>query len=215
MKKFKKLFAISFMLLTVMLFIQKSPFALIYPPGNAISQLNVTVIPEGFYNIGFNNLEIRDTAKAYLRDLSFPYAKIDSSSAVIDSSTFTGNFIFTNTSNGNYYLVIKHRNSIETWSASGVTILGDSVRSYNFTDSATKAFGNNMILVGSRYCIYGGDVNQDGYVDASDAALTENSAISFSFGYVNTDVTGDSFVDASDLAIIDNNTYNFVSVIRP
>jgi hypothetical protein len=66
-----------------------------------------------------------------------------------------------------------------------------------------------------RYAIYGGDVNQDGTVDATDVSAIDNDAANFIGGYVVTDLTGDEFVDGTDFAIADNNAANFVSVVRP
>jgi hypothetical protein len=54
--------------------------------------------------------------------------------------------------NGKYYIVAKHRNHIETWSAVPVTFANDTTF-YNFTTSADKAFGNNMKLTDPDYVI--------------------------------------------------------------
>jgi hypothetical protein len=66
-----------------------------------------------------------------------------------------------------------------------------------------------------RFAVYGGDVNRDGAVDATDVALIDNDAFGFLGGYLVTDLTGDNFVDGTDFAIADNNAANFVSVARP
>jgi len=113
-----------------------------------------------------------------------------------------------------YYVVVKHRNSIETWSATPQSFSGGSIN-YNFKTSSSQAFGNNIIQVGTVWCIYSGDVNQDGFIDGSDGLLIDNDAANFITGYVSTDINGDNFVDGSDAVIADNNAFNFVSVIRP
>ncbi|MBK8382802.1 MAG: hypothetical protein IPL16_13130 [Ignavibacteria bacterium] len=61
-------------------------------------------------------------------------------------------------------------------------------------------------MVGSKFCIYSGDINQDGVIDASDLSVADNDASTGESGYVITDVTGDDFVDAQDLSIVDNNS---------
>jgi hypothetical protein len=66
-----------------------------------------------------------------------------------------------------------------------------------------------------RFAIFGGDVNQDGTVDATDVSTIDNDASNFISGYVVTDLTGDDFVDGTDFSIADNNAANFVSVVRP
>ncbi|MBK7253193.1 MAG: hypothetical protein IPI04_04535 [Ignavibacteria bacterium] len=177
--------------------------------------VNITLILQGFYNLTTLKLNKRDTVTAYLRNTSSPFLIVDSAKAVIDSITFDGAFYFNNTSSGTYYIEIKHRNSIETWSSSGVVINAGGVTAYNFTAAASRAYGNNMILKGTKYCIYSGDVNQDGIIDASDLSEVDNDAFNSLSGYVRTDVTGDDFVDAEDVSIVDNNAYNSVSVVRP
>ena len=86
---------------------------------------------------------------------------------------------------------------------------------YDFSDASTKAYGNNMTLKGSKYCIYSGDVNKDETVDASDISSIDNDANNSVSGYVNTDLTGDDFVDAQDLSVVDNNATLGVSTVAP
>ncbi|MEO8211421.1 MAG: hypothetical protein ABI840_12755 [bacterium] len=179
------------------------------------TRLNITLAPEGFYNLSTLKLNMSDTVTAYIRNSTSPFVKVDSSKAVIDSITLTGAFFFNNASSGTYYIAVKHRNSIETWSNTGVFLTNGSVINYNFTFAATQAFGSNLILKGTKYCIYSGDVNQDGTVDLTDLSLIDNDAYNFVSGYVNTDITGDNYVDLEDLSIADNNAYNFVSKVVP
>ncbi|MBK6878482.1 MAG: hypothetical protein IPG99_19135 [Ignavibacteria bacterium] len=72
-----------------------------------------------------------------------------------------------------------------------------------------------MKQVGNRFCIHGGDVNQDGIADGTDLSQADNDAANFALGYLPTDVNGDFIVDAADLALIDNNAYNGVISITP
>ncbi|MBK9403899.1 MAG: hypothetical protein IPN57_05120 [Ignavibacteria bacterium] len=149
----------------------------------------------------------RDTVKIYLHQTTSPYNIIDSSKSVIDSLTFRGIFKFYNTAPGTYYLAIKHFNSIETWSKSGgVPMTLSDTTFYDFTTSNSQAYGNNLKLKGGKYCIYGGNVNGDAIVDASDLSDVDNdSNAGLSGMYLRSDVNGDGFVDASDITIVDNN----------
>jgi len=179
----------------------------------------IKLIMEGFYNPGTGKLNKRDTVRAYLRNITTPFAIIDSAKSVIDSVTFTGSFLFTNTPTGTYYIQTKHRNSIETWSKSGGQpyTLG-SILSYDFTSAALQSYGSNMIQVNAsplRFGVYSGDINQDGTVDASDVSEVDNDSYISLSGYVRTDVTGDNFVDATDVSIIDNNANSSVNLVRP
>lgn len=115
--------------------------------------------------------------------------------------------------NGNYYIAIKHRNSIETVSATPISFSSNTT-TFNF-DALSKAFGNNLYGVGSDYLIYGGDNNQDGLVDSSDMIATDNDVTAFATGYLVTDVNGDGLVDSSDMILIDNNASAFISSVLP
>ena len=190
------------------------------PAGVTLTSANVIVkvIPEGFYNLSTQKLNSRDTVRAYLHSDISPYNVIDSAIAITDSVSFAGTFRFSGAPNGIYFLAVKHRNSIGTWSATGVSVTAGSTVNYDFTSSASQSYGNNLTQVNAsplRYAIYSGDVNLDGITDASDLSEADNDALNSLSGYVRTDVTGDDFVDAADVSIIDNNSFNSVSVITP
>lgn len=176
----------------------------------------ITFAQEGFYNTGTNKLNIRDTSRIVLRNVSSPYAIVDSAKGVSDSSTLNCPVTFVSANTGTYYIVVKHRNSIETWSKSGGQALTRGTQlNYNFVTANSQAFGNNQVFKSPVYCIFSGDVNQSGNVDISDLGLIENDALFLTSGYVITDLTGDYFVDLADLAIADNNSYFFVSKVTP
>jgi len=142
---------------------------------------------------------------------------VDQTTAVVSTN---GSVVlkFSTAPSGTYYLVVKHRNSIETWSANGIAVTRGGSVNYDFSNSSSQAFGSNMIQVDAspvRFAIFSGDVNQDGVVDATDAGAIDNDAFNFVTGYVNTDITGDDLVDATDAAIADNNAANFVGKIVP
>ncbi len=176
-------------------------------------KLNLTCLIEGFYN-SYNNSMSRDTVRTYMRNNTSPYIIVDSNTAVLDS-TGKGIISFPRITNGTfYYLQVNHRNSIETWSATTQRFQNGTMN-YNFTTAASQAYGNNLVLKNGKYCIYSGDVNQDGIIDASDLGQVDNAVYNYTSGYVQTDLNGDDFVDSSDLAIVDNNASQFISAIKP
>jgi hypothetical protein len=180
-----------------------------------ITTLSITAIPEGFYNLGLNRLNMRDTVRAYLRNIVPPYAKVDSAKAVLDSITFTGDFKFVCAPSSTYYLSLNHRNTIETWASSTRTIVKGLTYPVDFTTAQSNAYGNNMIKKGTKWCLYSGDINQDGSVDLSDMVILDNDNLNFVTGYVPSDVNGDNASDLSDMVIIDNNNAAFVSKKAP
>ena len=182
-----------------------SPFA------NRISTLNLTCIIQGFWN---GTSMVQDTARIYLRNTTSPYAITDSSKVFL-GPTGNSSISFINTGTATKYINVKHRNSIELWSASGVAFKLDSTVTYDFTTAANKAYSSNQILNGGKWCMHNGNVNGDLFVDLADVLQTYNAANLFTVGYVITDLTGDNFVDLTDVLIAYNNATNFVTVITP
>jgi hypothetical protein len=180
--------------------------------------LNVKVISEGFVYVGSNSCSnvnfsnISDKYSVSLRSGALPYNVIDTAIVKIDSVTFSGICYFKNALPGNYYISINHRNSLETWSTNPVAV-STMPKTYDFTSTSSKAFGNNMVLKSGDWCIYSGDVNQDERIDLSDVLQISNDANSFVTGV--TDLNADGTTDLSDLVITSNNATNFVATIRP
>jgi hypothetical protein len=115
---------------------------------------------------------------------------------------------------GSHYIVLKHRNALETWSATPVA-MGSNV-SYDFTTAANKAYGSNQANMGSgKFAIYSGDVNQDGAIESTDYYLMENDLLAILFGYYPTDITGDGVVESSDYYLMENNIIQTIFVARP
>ena len=165
---------------------------------------------EGFWN-GTDMVE--DTMTVKLHSAVSPYNAVDSASALV--GTWGGQFCFFNAPPGDYYVSVHHRNTIETWSSVPLTFNMNGFEYYSFKDDVTTAYGNNQVLKLTKYCFYGGDVDQNGFVDATDLVSVFNDANLFTTGYVPTDLTGDDLVDVTDLLIAFNNANSFVSVIRP
>jgi len=179
---------------------------------------SIKLIMQGFYNSSSNAMSMDDTVRVYLRNTSAPFAIVDSAKEIINRITLKAAFKFPNATAGTYYLQLKHRNSIETWSNTGLAYIPGTTLNHDFTFAQNMAFGLNQIQVDAsplRFALYSGDVNQDGTIDASDLSNVDNDAFSSVSGYVNTDLNGDDLVDATDVSIVDNNAFNAVSVVRP
>jgi hypothetical protein len=182
--------------------------------GNVLTgiTIGVRVLMEGMYNNLFNLMNRKDSVRVYLADINAPYSKIDSAVRDVDSVSSTGEFYFTNAPTGTYFIVVKHFNCLETWSSSGVAVTQGGIFSYDFTSSASQAFGNNLKLKGSKYCMWSGDVDQDGIIDGTDLSSIDNSAYYFVTGLnVPEDLNGNNIVDGVDFLIGDNNrTFHYV-----
>jgi hypothetical protein len=116
--------------------------------------------------------------------------------------------------NSRYYIGIKHRGSIETWTNSSVLLNNGIV--YNFTSSASKAYGANLKDDGTGvFLIYNGDVNQDGSVDFIDYPDLDIGSTNGDFGYFPTDLNGDASVDFNDYPTLDKNSNDGVISYKP
>ncbi len=158
---------------------------------------------------------VPDFVTVQLRNSTSPYDLVDSANVFGDIAgpAYHAVMEFAGLESGSdYYVVVRHRNSLETWSASPVTFNTDTM-AYDFTTSLTQAFGNNMIIVDNTASFYSGDVNQDGTIELSDVLLIFNDVSNFTTGI--TDLNGNGSTDLSDLLIAYNNSKNFVHVISP
>lgn len=190
------------------------------------STITIKLFLQGFYsasnsmsavlmNQGIGNSNsITDTITIELRAPSYPFALIASNKAIVD----TGGIAllkFSSSLSGSYYIVVKHRNSIETWSSQPVTI-GNCEMYYDFSIASNQSFDNNETQVSSNvWAFYSGDVNQDGTIDIFDFLEWDVDNQNFNSGYYSTDLNGDGNVDIFDFLIWDPNNQNFVGVIVP
>ena len=193
----------------------------------ALKTLNLTVFMQGLLNPATQLMNkvmdengehftgtIADQLVVKLAQASTPYAIVATSEILNLSQDGTCQVSFPETFGESYYIVVTHRNSVETWSATPVSFISNTI-GYDFTDAAAKTYGNNAILLGSKYCIYGGDVNQDGVLDTGDMSPVDNGASNYLSGYLPTDVNGDGIIDTSDMTIVDNNAGAYISVAKP
>ena len=157
-----------------------------------------TAMIEGFYN---GTTMVPDTVTVEIRDASPPYTLIDQTKILLNSNG-DGTGRFYNAVNGTpYYLILKHRSAVETWSSTPQTFTANSLI-YDFTTGSAKAYGNNLILIGSKWCIYGGDINRDGFVETEDLNLIFTDNVDGVAGYVSTDLNGDMYTEVEDLNIV-------------
>ncbi len=190
--------------------------------------LNVKVYLEGLFDLGLGMMRavqdengdhygptIADNITIELHSSTSPYELMFAFSDINLSTNGNCNINLVQSFTGSYYIVVKHRNSIETWSASPVNFL-TSTTNYDFTTSADKAFGDNLKeLEPGVYAIFGGDLNQDGFVDITDLSDMDNDLTIGTTGYNVYDLNGDGYVDITDLSDIDNNLTFGIYKITP
>lgn len=181
--------------------------------GNGIESLELNAKIEGFWD---GSTMQSDTVTVIIRAPLSPYLIVDSAKIVLNSNGYALANFFNISSGINYYIVLKHRNSIETWSKTTQQFSSGYPINYDFTTSKTKAYGDNLKLKNSEYCIYSGDVNQSGSIDLTDLLQVYNISDNFfQSTYAVTDTNGDEITDLTDILITYNNSINFITKMRP
>jgi hypothetical protein len=195
-----------------------------------ISTLDLTLFIQGFY-IGSQQMNPAlslsglpnpttdcDNITVELHDATFPFALATGVPPFTGILQVDGSLLcnFPSLVNGNsYYIVVKHRNALETWSANPV--LMSTSASYDFSTAATQAYAGNQIEVETGvWALYSGDIEpQDLSIDGFDYVVLDPDVIAGTFGYVATDLTGDGIVDAFDYLVLDPNITAGITVITP
>ncbi len=95
--------------------------------GQHFAKMEIVFGIQGLINI--SGIHFRsEVVTVYLKNSASPYAIVDSSTSTLDSITLKGTFGFLPSVNsgGSYYIEVKHKNSIETWSSTPISFTGDS-----------------------------------------------------------------------------------------
>ena len=195
---------------------------------NSQTQLTLTAFLEGSYlgndsmtaapfsADGISPMDIADTITIELHQSGGSHSLEYSSTGLLNTTGLT-TINFPSSTNGKYYyIVIKHRNSIETWSADSV-LLSNTGTTYDFSSFAAQSFGDNMsvdVNIGL-HLIYSGDINQDGSIDFNDYPDLDISSNNGDLGYLVTDLNGDASVDFNDYPILDINSNNGIITLKP
>jgi len=193
---------------------------------DALKTLNLTLFLEGLYNGAGGMNEAQDDMGTHWTAGVADKITVELHNSIVPSIadyTITNLDLLTNGNctvtvpsnmNDSYYIVVKHRNSIATWSSFPISFTGTSI-SYNFSTGAAQAYGDNMKDKNGVYVFYVGDVNQDEVVDLSDLVDMDVDLTNGTVAYVVYDLNGDGVVDLSDLVAIDENLTNGVVSMYP
>lgn len=155
-----------------------------------------------------------DVVTVELHSAAFPYSLVHSTTGMLKTNGLLNCTFPPTVSGGTYYIVLKHRNALQTWSGLPVTMT--PVTNYDFSDAANKAYGSNQISVATGiWAVYSGDINGDENIDLLDNSILETGITNFDFGYIETDLNGDGNVDILDSPVIEDNINNFIFSSHP
>lgn len=181
--------------------------------------LSLNLSPEAVYDTLNGNQRRKDTITVELHAAEYPHELRYVSKCRIDSVNFSSFHVYTFfwLPPQSFYIVLKHFNSIETWSNVPVSLYREGIiLNYDFTSSSEAAFGSNQTFKGGKYCLYSGDVDQNGIIDGSDLAEIENEKYKNNSGnYVSCDLNADKKVNLQDFQIADYNAEKFIAVSKP
>lgn len=202
-----------------------SDFAIAQASSAGVISLNLKLFLQGYYtgaslmspvmmNQGMSlDTTIVDTVVVELHSGISPFGLVATTTGILKTNGIANCSFLAPT--GNYYIVIKHRNSIETWSANPVYITSIPVI-YDFSLTASQAYGSNMVHMDTNvWALFSGDVNQDENSDLLDLSNVEIDISLFQFGYITTDINGDGNVDLLDTPILEHNVSDFIFSNHP
>jgi hypothetical protein len=175
----------------------------------SLKTLNLGALIEGFYD---GSSMVSDTVTVELHNATTPWALVDQAKTVLSTTgAGTANF-FLAADAANYYLAVKHRNAVETWSANPQQFTGGAL-SYDFTTASNKAYSDGvstnlpMKQVGSKWCFWSGDVTHNYFIEYDDLLQVYNFYLLAleDPGYWVEDVSGNQFVEFDDVILVYNN----------
>jgi hypothetical protein len=157
-----------------------------------------------------------------LHNAAAPYGLVEQKKIVLNSSGEGAGLFNSSTETGSHYVVVKHRNAIETWSANPQSFT-NGLLSYDFTTASNKAYSDGvsthlpMKQIGSKWCFYSGEVTNNYFIEYNDLIQVYNFYLLMLEypGYYVEDVTGNGFVEYNDLVLVYNNYLNGIYSQNP
>lgn len=156
---------------------------------------------------------VTDTVETELREAAYPYG-ITASGKTLLHTDGTAQVSF-QAAPGSYYIAVRHRNGLYTWSANPL-VFGSTPVNYSFALNPGSAYGNNAKQVEPGiWALYSGDLNRDENIDLLDASILEADINNFESGYRASDLNGDGNVDLLDSPVQEMNINDFIYAVHP
>jgi len=144
-------------------------------------------------------VELRNTASGTA--LSSYSALLRKDGLIVGDNGTTEHIVVAAEGDGDYFIVIKHRNHLPIMSAAAVS-LSKTPSLYNFTTAQAQAYGTNplTLLESGVYGMPAGDANGNGVVNTQDRETVWRSHNGTPWSYAkNSDLNLDGGIDAEDL----------------
>jgi hypothetical protein len=124
---------------------------------------------------------------------------------VADNGTTEG--VVLNVAEGDYYVILSHRNHLDVMSAQAVHLAGTASPVLDFTSSGNACYGSTapVQLTANVWGLRAGDINQDGLINTADYTLWYNDQVNQLTGYLSSDLDMDAFIDENDYSLWESN----------
>jgi hypothetical protein len=109
----------------------------------------------------------------------------------------------TGVSDGDYHIIIKHRNHLAAMSRSTVSLFSSASTLYDFTSDSTQYYGSNSskeVKTGI-WALWSGDIDANNKIDSNDYKAWLNAASNKATGYQNGDINMDGQTTTDDYTI--------------
>lgn len=156
---------------------------------------SITANQSGFWG---GSSQVLDTVRYILHRGTAPYDALDSAIGYINQFGFATTYL-ANALSGSYYIEIKHRNSLAVWSGTTKSFTQGGSTSFNILSGPSTVYGADLISINGRWCMYSGDINQDGAINGNDFTVFNQQF--GQNGYLASDLNGDGTVNGNDFTI--------------
>lgn len=172
-----------------------------------MTTVNLKAFVQGYYtgNGQMTSVRLNQDGTSPANEVETITVRLHNQSGVVETQFATlqtdGTATAEFTSEGNYFISVKGRNSLQTFTASELSLNGTTV-TYDFSTSASAAYGDNQIEVESGvFAFYSGDVTGNGSIGEIDQTQIETAIANSAYGVCVEDLNGDGAVDNQDLDI--------------
>lgn len=184
--------------------------------------LNIKAFLEGFYTSNRHmvasinpNDTISDTLTVCLASSAIPHTIQYTSKALLSVNGLAPAYFPQPALLQAYYIVLRHRNSLETWSST-LFAFNTPDTLYDFTNANSKSFGSNMVqMEPGVFALKTGDVNQDKFINSADDIKMDADLGLMQFGYFACDLNGDRIVESTDYSMLENRSSLLIFTLSP
>ena len=125
---------------------------------------------------------------------------------IVQSTNAKGYLVFEDLAEGDYYVVIYHRNHIAVMSSTAIEFKKDNPSLYDFSTGEDKVEGNQQLKkMGEVYVMFTGDFDQNSIINNLDFNLWRLNAAALNV-YLPIDANGDGIINNLDFNLWKNNS---------